>query len=190
MAGCDCGATSEGKWADKHNPGCASFKVDWKDTPLPDHKRLDKALAAARFAMDNAGRLTEEELYEVVEAARWARHNLPKGMEFLDLCLRNPINQVYFRAGLLACREYMARFVEQGGNKDIAQSIRANWWPNLGSDPGAPRLFDFAELCDERDGPDGKPIWEPKDISPSIEALPRAYQFLASPVMAAEPVQD
>lgn len=91
---------------------------------------------------------------------------------------RNPLSQVWFRAGLLACREYMARFVEQGGDATTAASIRANWWPSLGADPGSPRLFDFAELCEESDGPDGNPIFKSLDISPSIEALPRAYQFL------------
>lgn len=91
---------------------------------------------------------------------------------------RNPLSQVYFRAGLLACREYMARFVEQGGDTTTAASIRANWWPSLGVDPGPPRLFDFAEICEESDGPDGKPVYKSLDISPSIEALPRAYQFL------------
>ena len=56
----------------------------------------------------------------------------------LDAVLtHNPLHQVYFRAGLLACREYMARFVEQGGNAQVAASIRANWWPGLGVDPDA-----------------------------------------------------
>jgi hypothetical protein len=93
------------------------------------------------------------------------------------LC-QNPLSQVSFRAGLLACREYMARFVEQGGDATTAQSIRANWWPVLGDDPGAPRLFDFNELVEETDGPDGKGAWESKPISPSVEALPRAFQFI------------
>lgn len=93
-------------------------------------------------------------------------------------CTQNPLSQVFFRAGLLACREYMARFVEQGGNATTAASIRANWWPRLGDDPGPPRLFDFAELCEESDGPDGKPVFKTLEISPSVEALPHAYQFL------------
>jgi len=42
-----------------------------------------------------------------------------------------------FRAGFIMCREYMARFVEQGGDKTTAQSIRANWLPLLGEDPAA-----------------------------------------------------
>lgn len=94
---------------------------------------------------------------------------------------QNPLTQVYFRAGLLACREYMARFVEQGGDTTTAVSIRANWWPSLGDDPGAPRLFDFAEICEESDGPDGKPVFKSLVVSPSVEALPRAYQFLLQP---------
>lgn len=91
---------------------------------------------------------------------------------------QNPLTQVYFRAGLLACREYMARFVEQGGDATTAASIRANWWPRLGDDPGPPRLFDFVELCEESDGPDGKPVFKTLEISASVEALPAAYQFL------------
>ena len=33
-------------------------------------------------------------------------------------------------------REMLARFVEQGGNSIIAESIRANWIPSWGKDPG------------------------------------------------------
>lgn len=43
-----------------------------------------------------------------------------------------------FVAGAQACREMMARFVEQGGNPEIAESIRANWHPGWGKDPGRP----------------------------------------------------
>lgn len=102
---------------------------------------------------------------------------------------RNPLTQVYFRAGLLACREYMARFIEQGGDTTTAASIRANWWPHLGDDPGAPRLFDFAEVCEESDGSDGKPVFKSLDVSPSAEALPRAYQFLLPAVTAGDPTE-
>jgi hypothetical protein len=86
----------------------------------------------------------------------------------------NPISQVYFRAGLLACREYMARFVEQGGDSTTAASIRANWWPSLGDDPGPPRRLRFDECAIERE--DGKV--DVVDIPPSIEALARADAFL------------
>ena len=41
-----------------------------------------------------------------------------------------------FIAGAQACREMMARFVEQGGDKSTAVSIRANWLPSWGKDPG------------------------------------------------------
>ena len=99
----------------------------------------------------------------------------------LDAVLtQNPLHKVYFRAGLLACREYMARFVEQGGNAAVAQSIRANWWPSLGDDPGAPRQLAFDELVDEVEGEDGKPAYPSKPIDPSVEALPVANAFLAS----------
>ncbi len=43
-----------------------------------------------------------------------------------------------FTSGLQAMREMLARFVEQGGNQDIAQSIRLNWNPSWGPDPGKP----------------------------------------------------
>jgi len=41
-----------------------------------------------------------------------------------------------FRDGLRVCREYMARFVEQGGDSQTAASIRANWNPAWGPDAG------------------------------------------------------
>lgn len=149
-----------------------------KYDPLPSRAKLEEALEAATFAKNNGGRLSPEELAEIVEAAQWALQAIPEGLDFIELTTHNPINQVYFRAGLLACREYMARFVEQGGDTSTAASIRANWWPHLGDDPGPPRLFDFAEIADEHEGPDGKVSWTSKEISPTIEALPRAYQFL------------
>lgn len=91
---------------------------------------------------------------------------------------QNPVHQVFFRAGLLACREYMARFVEQGGDTVTAASIRANWWPSLGTDPGPPRLYRFDELCDEVTDDTGKTTWPSKEVDPSVEALARAHIFL------------
>ena len=45
-----------------------------------------------------------------------------------------------FRAGAQQMREMLARFVEYGNDgtdpKVIAQSMRANWVPNWGKDPG------------------------------------------------------
>ena len=51
-----------------------------------------------------------------------------------------------FRLGAQGCREMLARFVEQGGDKITAQSIRANWNPEWGADPGLPTNQDYAKL--------------------------------------------
>lgn len=99
--------------------------------------------------------------------------------EFLnEISTQNPLHKVYFRAGLLACREYMARFVEQGGDVVTAQSIRANWWPDLGPDPGAPRQYQFDEVAEEYTQDDGTPGWHSKPMEPSFEALAVAYSFI------------
>jgi hypothetical protein len=54
-----------------------------------------------------------------------------------------------FIRGARACREMMARFVEQGGDHVTAQSIRLNWSLSWGDDPG---LLE-GELPDPDDGP-------------------------------------
>ncbi len=41
-----------------------------------------------------------------------------------------------FALGAQAFREMIARFVEQGGDATTAASIRANWHPGWGKDPG------------------------------------------------------
>jgi hypothetical protein len=46
-----------------------------------------------------------------------------------------------FVAGLQAMREMLARFVEQGGDTAIAQSIRLNWRADWGEDPGQPETI-------------------------------------------------
>jgi hypothetical protein len=89
----------------------------------------------------------------------------------------NPISQVYFRAGLLACREYMARFVE-AQDPVIANSIRLNWWPSLGEDFGPPRKLNFAELFEGEYGTPGCRPKEAGELSPTLEALPVALGFL------------
>jgi hypothetical protein len=89
----------------------------------------------------------------------------------------NPAHHVYFRAGLLACREYMARFVESQ-DAGIAASIRANWWPSLGPDPGVPRKMDWAEVTEGEYGTDGFRCKSRGEVSASIEALPIALAFL------------
>jgi hypothetical protein len=96
--------------------------------------------------------------------------------------LLNPVNQVYFRAGLLACREYMARFVE-AQDPAIAQSIRANWWPSLGVDPGPPRKMEWGELTEGEFGTPSFRCKTAEEVSPSIEALPVALGFLEMPAI-------
>lgn len=49
-----------------------------------------------------------------------------------------------FTSGLQAMREMLARFVENGGDtpcKELAESIRANWKPEWGTDPGRPEVI-------------------------------------------------
>lgn len=46
--------------------------------------------------------------------------------------------QAGFIHGAAECRDMMARFVENQGLPDIAASIRANWNPAWGADPGPP----------------------------------------------------
>jgi len=87
--------------------------------------------------------------------------------------------QVFFRAGLLACREYMARFVE-AESTSIAASIRANWWPSLGKDFGPPRKLNWEELTEgEFDTPSFR-VKTTDEVSPTQEALPIALGFLVS----------
>lgn len=101
--------------------------------------------------------------------------------------LNHPVNQVYFRAGLLACREYMARFVSHE-SPTIAASIRANWWPSLGEDFGSPRRLNWNELTEGEYGEEGFRAKTAEEISPTQEALPIALQFLLSLDPAYRPV--
>lgn len=105
----------------------------------------------------------------------------------------NPIHQVFFRAGLIACREYMARFVE-AESPSIAASIRANWWPSLGKDFGPPRLLKWEELTEGEFGEESFRVLTKDEISPTLEALPVALGFLeercAPTVSPAETVSE
>lgn len=78
---------------------------------LLQHFHPDRLIEAAQAKLRTAGTLTKDE-----------------ANAYMAQSLFNPTNQVYFRAGLIACREYMARFVE-AQSPEIAASIRANWWP-------------------------------------------------------------
>lgn len=51
-----------------------------------------------------------------------------------------------FAKGAQVCREMMARFVEQGGDSTTAGSIRANWNPTWGDDPGRISDAEYDEL--------------------------------------------
>ena len=93
----------------------------------------------------------------------------------LQVAMLNPATQVMFRAGLLACREYMAAFVEVE-NPGIAASIRANWWPDLGPDPGRPRRLRWEDVY-LGEYPDGRPKTK-EEVSASVEALVQAAIFL------------
>lgn len=184
---CDCGAATEGKFAGKHAPTCRSLTLAERlenAVTLKTDPRVLENLCAEVLPLVNKfdrafGPFDDETLQDL-------QRMVPKGLYDPDgVVTRNPLSQVFFRAGLLACREYMAQFV-QAENPAIANSIRQNWWPKLGDDPGAPRLFDFAEVCDEIEGPDGKVSWKARDVPPSVEALPFAYQFLL-PAMEGDP---
>lgn len=51
-----------------------------------------------------------------------------------------------FAKGAQVCREMLARFVEQGGDYTTAGSIRANWNPAWGDDPGRISDSEYDEL--------------------------------------------
>lgn len=55
-----------------------------------------------------------------------------------DDCLHTDLGPKIFTSGLQAMREMLACFVEQGGDYSTAESIRANWNPAWGPDPGKP----------------------------------------------------
>lgn len=97
----------------------------------------------------------------------------------------NPIAQVAFRAGFLFCREYMARFVEQGGDAVTAASIRANWVPAFGDDPGPPRKYDFSEVAEAEDMENGP--WASKNPGPSVDAAVYALMVMCDLGMTPPP---
>lgn len=78
-----------------------------------------------------------------------------------------------FVAGLQAMREMIARFVEYQGEHAspgsiVAQSIRANWWPCWGVDPGRPIEIAFAEPGTCTAEFDGEPSF---DIGKAVDLM-------------------
>lgn len=100
----------------------------------------------------------------------------------------NPLPQVAFRAGFLLCREVMARFVEQGGDAATAQSIRANWLPAFGDDPGAPRKMKLSELATAEDMERGP--WTYINPGPNPEAACYALAVMVAMEMPLPPPQS
>lgn len=60
------------------------------------------------------------------------------GPDAMDGYVTQECAEEKFRSGLQAMREMLARFVEQGGDSVTANSMRANWNPSWGPDPGRP----------------------------------------------------
>lgn len=112
--------------------------------------------------MTELAKLTDEQLAANMEAVTEVQK------EF-----RNPVHQVALRAGFVMCREIMARFVENGGDATTAASIRANWMPQLGDDPGKPRRYAFDELAVEND----QGGWDCLEVSAAREGA--CYAFMA-----------
>ncbi|WP_395443617.1 hypothetical protein [Caulobacter sp. UC70_42] len=108
----------------------------------------------------------------------WETPELERAACLAQECYQNPIAQVAFRAGFLLCREVMARFVEQGGDESTAASIRANWLPQFGDDPGGPRQYDFAEVAEAEDMEKGP--WRARNPGPSVDAAVYALTAMVS----------
>lgn len=88
----------------------------------------------------------------------------------------NAVHRVYFRAGLLAFREAIARAIEPN-DPLLARDIRAAWWPALlGANPGEPRPMAWNELT--TGGEEGPWAINPA-LGPSTEALSYAHAFLS-----------
>jgi hypothetical protein len=115
------------------------------------------------------------------EGAEWSSPDLERAACEAQQGYENPVAQVAFRAGFLLCREYMARFVEQGGDAPTAASIRANWIPTFGPDPGPPRKYDFAEITEAEDMENGP--WRPKNPGPSVDAAVYALTVMQALAM-------
>jgi hypothetical protein len=124
--------------------------------------------------MEAAARLLRQLVYEPPMAA-----HLEVALEALASAqsnLMNPATEVYFRAGLLACREHVARLIEDE-HPALAARVRTAWWPELGEDCGA-WAQDAPALQDDGGAVQRLLVMGLGDASPTLEALPIAQRFL------------
>ena len=82
-------------------------KIDDGEGPMPSRKELTAALDAAIFAKNNKGRVTDEELGELIEAAKWSLHAIPDELDFIDLTTEHPDNERFLRD----CERWLGREV-------------------------------------------------------------------------------
>lgn len=83
-----------------------------------------------------------------------------------DKVMRKVERRWGFQEGAEACREMMARFVEQGGDHATANSIRLNWNPAWGIDPAPPEGVAPTPASDgEGERPSGRKPTEQETIA-------------------------
>jgi hypothetical protein len=104
------------------------------------HKKSGGAYKIIAVAKIETG-LTPSVVYQsLVHGDTWVRPE----KEFLDGRFErvDPLDvfALMFESGAQAAREMIARFVEQGGDHTTANSIRLNWNPSWGPDPGMPEF--------------------------------------------------
>jgi hypothetical protein len=100
---------------------------------LDAHYRAEEESATEvyhRAYQDGRRKAGGEDLVQANERAdkAWAECATLKALRKFD-------EQRGFRKGAAACRETIARFVEQGGDATMAASIRLNWNPDWGPEP-------------------------------------------------------
>jgi hypothetical protein len=78
-----------------------------------------------------------------------------------------------FRLGAQACREMMARFVECT-HPIIAQSIRLNWHPGWGDDPGKPNEIARNALGDTYERDAGRARFASRAVDHALALLDEA----------------
>jgi len=94
----------------------------------------------------------------------FSRAMLDSAEDALEVALK--LSSGGFVRGAQEAREMLARFVEQGGDAVIANSIRLNWNPSWGDDPGPPDRPD-ADTTERQPSPrdEQNPSASPKEVS-------------------------